>query len=246
MEGTFAAFLKARATRRSRSSSGSARRPFTAWVKGSGKALWGIDPVRWGSCRFLPDVPEVREDFADYLGEAQAFDAYIGTLLKQLKDAGELDNTLVVISGDHGPPGFPRGKWNLYDFGTGVALVAAGPGVPGPRVVDDFVNLMDLAPTFLEAGGVKRPDGMNGKSLWPVLTSKNTDRPYVPPTSSPAMGMRSRARTARQLSMLRRPRPFTSCVMIASNIDEPPTRRALMRVESAPEADILSISVVIV
>ncbi len=53
------------------------------------------------------DVPEVREDFADYLGEAQAYDAYIGVLLKQLKDAGELDNTIVVISGDHGMPGVP-------------------------------------------------------------------------------------------------------------------------------------------
>jgi N-sulfoglucosamine sulfohydrolase len=174
LRGNFAAFLKAR----------DAKKPFffwfgpttvhRTWVKGSGKALWGIDPnaLEGKLPKFLPDVPEVREDFADYLGEAQAFDAYIGTLLKQLKDAGALDNTLVVISGDHGAPGFPCGKCNLYDFGTGVALVAAGPGVPGPRVVDDFVNLMDLAPTFLEAGGAKRPDGMNGKSLWPVLTSK--------------------------------------------------------------------------
>lgn len=144
------------------------------WVKGSGKALWGIDP---GSLAgklpsFLPDVPEVREDFADYLGEAQAFDAQVGVILRRLKDAGELDRTLVVVSGDHGPPGFPGGKCNLYDFGTRVALVAAGPGVPGPRVVDDFVNLMDLAPTFLDAGGAKHPPGMNGRSLWPVLTSK--------------------------------------------------------------------------
>jgi arylsulfatase A-like enzyme len=173
VEGNFAAFLKAR----------DAKKPFLfwfgpttvhrKWVKGSGKALWNIDPdtLKGKLPKFLPDVPEVREDFADYLGEAQAFDAYVGVLLKQLKDAGELDRTLVVVSGDHGAPGFPGGKCNLYDFGTGVALVAAGPGVKGPRVVDDFVNLMDLSPTFLEVGGVKRPDGMNGKSLWPVLTS---------------------------------------------------------------------------
>jgi len=186
VEGNFASFLKARDT----------KKPFffwfgpttvhRKWIKGSGKALWDIDPdaLKGKLPKFLPDVPEVREDFADYLGEAQAFDAYIGVLLKQLKDAGELDKTIVVISGDHGAPGFPGGKCNLYDFGTGVALVAAGPGVPGPRVVDDLVNLMDLAPAFLEIGGVKLPPGLNGKSLWPVLTSKKTgqvdaDRTWV-------------------------------------------------------------------
>jgi len=174
VDGNFTSFMKARDT----------KKPFffwfgptnvhRSWIKGSGKALWGIDPdsLKGKLPKYLPDVHEVREDFADYLGESQAFDAEVGVILKQLKDSGELDRTLIVISGDHGPPGFPGGKCNLYDFGTGVALVAAGPGVPGPRVVDDFVNLMDLTPTFLEVGGVKAPAGLNSKSLWPVLASK--------------------------------------------------------------------------
>ena len=80
----------------------------------------------------------------------------------------------MVVSGDHGAPGFPGGKCNLYDFGTGVALLAAGPKVSGPRVVDDFVNLMDLAPTFLDVGNVKHPSGMNSRSLWPVLSAKES------------------------------------------------------------------------
>ena len=69
---------------------------------------------------------------------------------------------MIVVSGDHGAPGFPYGKCNLYDFGTGVSLAIAGPGVHGGRVVEDFVNLMDLAPTFLETGGVAVPDVMSG------------------------------------------------------------------------------------
>ncbi|MDY0167866.1 MAG: sulfatase [Thermoguttaceae bacterium] len=143
------------------------------WIKGSGKALWGIDPddLKGKMPPFLPDVHEVREDLADYFGEIEAFDASIGVLLDELKKAGGLDNTLIAISGDHGPPGFPRGKCNLYDFGTAVPLAIAGPGVRGGRVVDDFVNLTDLAPTFLEAGGVPVPEVMTGRSLWPVLTS---------------------------------------------------------------------------
>jgi arylsulfatase A-like enzyme len=144
------------------------------WIKGSGKKLWNIDPdsLKGKMPPFLPDVPVVREDMADYFGEVAAFDEALGVLLAELKEAGELDNTLIVVSGDHGAPGFPHGKCNLYDFGTGVPLAIAGPGVVGGRVVDDFVNLPDLAPTFLETGAVKIPDVMTARSLWPVLKSE--------------------------------------------------------------------------
>lgn len=148
------------------------------WVKGSGMKLWGIEPdrLRGKLPAFLPDVPEVREDVADYLGEVQAWDAGVGVLLAELERAGELNNTLLVISGDHGMPGMPGGKCNLYDFGTSVALVAAGPGVPGGRVVDDLVWLPDLAATFLDAAGVKVPAGMHARSLMPVLRSTRPGR----------------------------------------------------------------------
>jgi arylsulfatase A-like enzyme len=143
------------------------------WIKGSGKALWGIEPDKLAGRLppFLPDVPIVREDLSDYFGELAAFDAALAVLLDELHKAGELEKTFVVISGDHGAPGFPHGKCNLYDFGTRVSLAIAGPGVVGGRVVDDFVNLPDLAPTFLEAAGVAIPEVMTARSLWPVLRS---------------------------------------------------------------------------
>ena len=143
------------------------------WIKGSGKALWNIDPddLKGKMPAFLPDVHVIRQDMADYLGEIQAFDAGLGLLLDKLQETGQLKNTVVVVSGDHGAPGFPRGKCNLYDFGVHVPLAISGPGVMPGRVVDDFVNLMDLAPTFLEIGDVAAPEVMTGKSLVPVLTS---------------------------------------------------------------------------
>lgn len=146
------------------------------WVKGSGKALWGIDPdqLKGRLPKFLPDVPEVREDVADYLGEIQAFDAAVGVLIRRLEELGELENTLVVVSGDHGPPGFPHGKCNLYDFGTNVTLAIRGAGTKPGRAVDDFVNLMDLAPTFLEAAGLVPPEVMTGRSLIPILKSEKS------------------------------------------------------------------------
>ncbi|QIF03430.1 sulfatase [Roseimicrobium sp. ORNL1] len=143
------------------------------WIKGNGKALWGIEPdtLKGKMPAFLPDVPEVREDLADYFGEIAAWDATVGQLMEELEKSGEAENTLIVISGDHGAPGFPHGKCNLYGFGTNVTLIIAGAGVKGGRVVDDFVLLPDLAPTFLEAGGVAVPEVMTGRSLWNVLKS---------------------------------------------------------------------------
>jgi len=144
------------------------------WTKGSGKEYWNIDPddLEGKLPEFLPDVHPVRQDFADYLGEVQAFDAGLGVLLELLTENGQRDNTIVVVSGDHGAPGFPGGKCNLYDFGVRVPLLVAMPGQKKGRVVDDLVNLMDLAPTFLEMGGVDVPDVMTGTSLVPLLESR--------------------------------------------------------------------------
>ena len=162
------------------------------WIKGSGKELWEIDPdkLKGKMPAFLPDVHEVREDLADYLGEIAAFDAGLGILIEELKKAGEYDNTIIVVSGDHGPPGFPHGKCNLYDFGTRVCLVIAGPGVTGGRVVHDFVGLPDLAPTFLQAGKVDVPKGMSARSLWKVLKSKKGD--WVDPSRDAVVTGRER------------------------------------------------------
>ena len=155
------------------------------WVKGSGKALWGINPdsLKGKLPPFLPDIPETREDFADYLGEVQALDAYAGELLDALEKAGELDNTLVVMSGDHGPPGFPHGKCNLYDFGSRVALALRGPGVEKGKVSDTLVSLPDLAPTFLEMAGLKPPATMTANSLQSlgvINGSREIDRKTMP------------------------------------------------------------------
>lgn len=146
------------------------------WIAGSGKTLWGIDPdkLKGKLPPFLPDVEVVREDFADYLGEAQAFDASLGVILEELRRLGQLDNTILVVSGDHGIPGVTRGKCNLYDLGTSVPLAIRWPkGIKNPgRVIDDFVSLPDLASTFLEAAGQQIPKQMTAKSLIGIFESE--------------------------------------------------------------------------
>jgi len=135
-----------------------------------------IDPAAVAVPPMLPDVPAVRRDIANYYAEVQRFDREVGALLSMLSRRGELENTIVVISGDHGWP-FPRGKTNVYDMGTRVPLAIRGPGVAeGRRAVTDFVSLTDLAPTFLEVAGVPVPDAMTGQSLVPLLQNSEAGR----------------------------------------------------------------------
>ncbi len=168
-------------------------KPFCFWVgsrdphrpydAGSGIAS-GIDPARIIVPPIVPDTPEIRRDLADYLFEVQRFDQQLAVLLADLETKSARTNTLIVVTSDNGMP-YPRGKCSLYDWGTRMPLVIAWPGkIPPNRVIDDFVRLTDLAPTFLEAAGVPRPKEMTGRSLWPMLLSDRsgrveTDRDHV-------------------------------------------------------------------
>lgn len=125
---------------------------------------------------FLPDTPTIRRDLLDYYWEVQRFDRELGEIVKLLEDAGQLDNTLIVVTGDNGIP-FPRAKATLYDAGTRVPLAVCWPRkIPGGRTVDDLVSLADLAPTFLEAAGLKPLPEMTGRSLLDVLVSGKSGR----------------------------------------------------------------------
>ena len=124
----------------------------------------------------LPDSPEVRTDICDYYWEIQRFDREVGEILTLLKQNNELDNTLIVITGDNGMP-FPRCKSNLYDLGTQVPLaVCWGDKIKTGRVATDFISLSDLAPTFLEAAGLSPTGKMTGRSFINVLKSNKAGR----------------------------------------------------------------------
>jgi len=151
------------------------RDPHRPYARGSG-AKAGMDPQRVVVPAYLPDTPTVRSDFLDYYFEVQRFDRQVGELIELLETAGKLDNTLIVVTGDNGIP-FPRAKVTLYDGGTRVPLVVCWRAkAGGGRVVDDFVNLSELAPTFLEAAGLKAPPEMIARSLLDVVVSTGSGR----------------------------------------------------------------------
>ena len=121
---------------------------------------------------YLPDTPEVRKDILNYYAEVQAFDQELGAALKELDSRRLAENTLVIVAGDNGWQ-MPRGLSNLYDAGTRVPFAIRWQGKLKPgQTIESFVNFDDIAPTILEAAGIKVPDQMTGKSLVPLLTGK--------------------------------------------------------------------------
>ena len=118
-----------------------------------------------------PDTEEVRADICDYYFEVEGFDKAAGKVLQYLEDRGELDNTIVVMTGDNGMP-FPRAKITLYDLGTRAPLAVRWPEKVKPgRTVDDMVEFPSLAATFLVAAGINPPETMIHRSLMPILLS---------------------------------------------------------------------------
>ncbi len=122
--------------------------------------------------KFLPDTPTIRSDILDYDVEIEWFDQHLGRILDQLEQAGELENTLVIVTADNGMP-FPRAKANCYEYGIHAPLAVSWPAkVPADRDVIDIVGFIDFAPTMLHAAGVKIPKVMSGRSFLNLLMSR--------------------------------------------------------------------------
>tara|TARA_R110002072_G_scaffold302999_3_gene491117 strand:- start:51205 stop:52794 length:1590 start_codon:yes stop_codon:yes gene_type:complete len=130
---------------------------------------------------YWPDNETIRNDMLDYAIEVEHFDNHLGKALALLEAAGQLDNTLIVATSDHGMP-FPRAKGQAYDHSNHIPLAIrwAGGIERAGRVVEDFVDFSDLAPTFLEAaqvsdeGPIMQP--ISGRSLFPIFQSSDAEK----------------------------------------------------------------------
>ena len=131
----------------------------------------GIYPQLLTLPSYLPDLPEVRSDYAGHLEAVQDIDQWIGLFLKDLRSKHLDENTIIFFFSDHGGC-LPRGKGYLYESGLQVPLIVYFPdkwkhlanGMQGK--VNTLVNFTDLGPTVLSLAGVKPTKMMEGKPVF--------------------------------------------------------------------------------
>ncbi len=154
--------------------------PHRGYPKGTGlkqgKELTDIDhvPAYW------PDNATIRGDMLDYATEIEKFDQEVGSLLAVLKKTGHFQNTIVIVTSDHGMP-FPRVKGHTYDDAHRVPFVVHWPGQrKSTQRVSDLLTLTDLAPTLFELFGVEAGMEFSGGSFVDLLKGEpQKDRPFV-------------------------------------------------------------------
>ena len=119
---------------------------------------------------FLPDLPPIREEIAQYYSSVRRADDVVGAVLQCLEDAGLVKNTIVMLKSDHGIA-VPFAKTNVWRNSTRTPWIVRWPGVTEPGSLDNrhLIAGVDFAPTILDALGVEPLDGMDGCSFLPVL-----------------------------------------------------------------------------
>jgi N-sulfoglucosamine sulfohydrolase len=127
------------------------------------------DPRRVQIPAHLPDLPEVRQDLAEYYESLSRLDVGVGMILDDLATTGRAEDTLVLFLSDNGRP-FPGAKTNFYDAGIHLPLIVHAPG-SAPAVNEAMVSWTDVAPTVLDWTGVPPPAAykLSGSSLLPIL-----------------------------------------------------------------------------
>jgi N-sulfoglucosamine sulfohydrolase len=119
----------------------------------------GVTPVRYRPedivvPSWLPDIPEVRGELAEFYQAISRLDQGLGVLLDALEETGHADDTLILFISDNGPP-FPGAKTNLYQPGMNLPLIVRLPGQKHRGLTNDArVSWADLVPTILEFCGV--------------------------------------------------------------------------------------------
>lgn len=114
----------------------------------------------------------IRQHLADYYAMISHIDSRIGDIVSALEEAGILEETLIIFTGDNGlaigQHGL-MGKQNLYDASIRVPLIFSGPELPQDKKVTGKCLLLDIMPTILDYVGVEVPTGIHGQSLLPQM-----------------------------------------------------------------------------
>ena len=116
----------------------------------------------------MPNTPATRSDMASFHAAARQVDDTLGAVLDTLDDQGLADNTIVLVTTDHGLA-MPGMKCTLGAGGTGVLMMLRGPGLPTGLGVDSLVSQVDVFPTLCDLLDIDRPHWLQGESLLPTF-----------------------------------------------------------------------------
>lgn len=121
------------------------------------------------------DERTVRNELGREYACSENIDIQLGKVLKKLEDMGELDNTYIIYTSDHGMSigrhGL-MGKQNLYEHTWRVPFIIKGPGIEGGKRVKGNSYLLDILPTLCDLAGIKTPETVEGISLKPVINGE--------------------------------------------------------------------------
>lgn len=117
---------------------------------------------------YLVDLPDIREERAQYVTAVHRADETLGAVLDVLREEGVADNTIIVFFSDNGAS-FPNDKMMTFWQSTSTPLLVRWPGVKPGVNSKDLVSTMDVMPALLEAAGTPPVPGLDGHSLLPVL-----------------------------------------------------------------------------
>ena len=123
----------------------------------------------------------VRKHIQEYYAIISHLDEQIGKIIAALAASGQLENTYLVFSADHGLSVGRHGllgKQNMYDHSMKVPLLISGPSIPAGSKVQKPVYLQDVMATSLELAGLAPPDYLEFKSLLPLATGTSDAAPY--------------------------------------------------------------------
>ena len=115
---------------------------------------------------------------ASYWAMCDLIDEQVGRMLETLHQTGQLDNTIVIYTSDHGEMLGDHGIYlkgpYFYEPAIHVPLIVSWPGKVRARQSSALVELVDLPQTLLDAAGLAHHPGMQGRSLWSMLTGEKS------------------------------------------------------------------------
>ncbi len=135
----------------------------------------GYDPLQLKLPPYLLDTPETRATRCRYYTDVSWMDKQVGEVRAAIDRHGYADHTLFMCTADQGAQ-WPFAKWNLYDAGIRVPLLARWPGrTQAGSTTRALVSLIDLLPTLIDAAGGSPPPDIDGRSFLPVLLGGQDD-----------------------------------------------------------------------